>query len=106
MRSSTENQEQYEDTGDRLSVKDKEKRAKIREERRVGALKAFMKTADGRLWMWELFSLTGLFRTDFNGNSRDYFNLGMRNTAMPVFNDVLNHCTDDFMLMIQENKHV
>lgn len=106
MRSSTDTTEQYEDAGDRVSLKDKEKRFKLREERRINALKAAMKTADGRLWYWEFLSLCGLFRSDFNGNSRDYFNLGMRNAGMPVFVDIQKHCMDEYMLMVRENSNV
>lgn len=106
MRSSTDPQEKYEDAGDRVSIKDKEKNAKVREERRINALKAMMRSADGRLWVWEFLSLCGLFRSDFNGNSRDYFNLGIRNAGMPVFVDIQKHCMDEYMLMVRENVNV
>jgi hypothetical protein len=105
LRSSTDATEQYEDAGDRGSLKDKANRAKVREERRINALKTAMGTADGRLWYWEFLSLCGLFRSDFNGNSRDYFNLGMRNAGMPVLNDIMKNCMDDYVLMVKENSN-
>ncbi|CAJ0778815.1 MULTISPECIES: hypothetical protein [Ralstonia] len=104
MRSSTDTEvAQYDDLGDRASVKDKEKRAKVREERRINALKQVMGSADGRLFMWEFLSSCGLFSVAFNGNSRDYFNLGQRNAGMPLFLDIQRHCMDQYLLMAKEN---
>lgn len=102
MSSSTEF-EQYEDVGDRASVKEKEKRAKTREARRTNGLKQIMASADGRLWMWEFLSSCGLFAVVFNGNSKDYFNLGQRNAAMPILTDIQRLCMDEYVQMAKEN---
>jgi len=104
MRSSTDAEVQ-EDVGDGVSVKEKEKRAKAREGRRINGLKTLMSNADGRLWMWEFLSTCGLFSTAFNGNSRDYFNLGQRNAAMPVFVELRKHLMDEYLTMERENAH-
>jgi hypothetical protein len=106
MRSSTEEVEQYEDAGDRLSVKDKEKRAKSRDERKLDGLKQIMASPNGRLWMWDFLSSCGLFSVVFNGNSKDYFNLGQRNAAMPTFSDIQKHCMNDYMTMVKESANV
>lgn len=106
MRSSTEAAENYEDAGDRASVKDKERRGKIREERTLSGLKLLMGNADGRLWMWDFLSSCGLFSCVFNGNSRDYFNLGQRNAGMPIFAQIQKHCMDEYLLMVKENSNV
>lgn len=104
MRSSTDTEvSPYEDTGDRLSVKDKEKRAKVREERRLNGLRQIMSTPEGRLWMWDFLSACGLFAVVFNGNSKDYFNLGQRNAAMPIFADIQRLCMEQYLLMVKEN---
>lgn len=112
MRSSTEEatvpadgQSRY-DTGDRQAVKDREKLAKVRDERRLDGLKQIMSTPNGRLWMWSFLSDCGLFVTVFNGNSKDYFNLGQRNAAMPHFAQIQQHCMPEYMLMVKENANV
>lgn len=110
MRSSTEEvttggADSY-DAGDRGSVKDKEKLAKAREERRLDGLKQIMATPNGRLWMWGFLSDSGLFSTVFNGNSKDYFNLGQRNAAMPHFAQIQKHCMNEYMQMVKENANV
>ncbi len=104
MRSSTDTEvEQGYDAGDRASVADKAKRAKIREERRLNGLRQIMTSAEGRLWMWEFLSACGLFSVTFNGNSKDYFLLGMRNSAMPTFADIQKHCMTEYLAMVKEN---
>ena len=62
-----------------------------------------MSTADGRLWMWDFLSDCGLFSSTFNGNSRDYFNLGQRNAGMPVFAKLQQHCMEHYIQMVKEN---
>lgn len=107
MRSSTdETIESYQDTGDRVSVKEKEKLAKVREERRLNGLRQIMNAPDGRLWMWDFLSACGLFAVVFNGNSKDYFNLGQRNAAMPIFASIQKHCMPEYLLMVKENANV
>ena len=94
------------DAGDAASVKEKQKRAKVRAERHLNGLKLIMTSADGRLWMWDFLTATGLFQGDFNGNSKDYFNLGRRNVGLPVFAQLQRHCMDEWMLMVKENSDV
>jgi hypothetical protein len=109
MRSSTdelENDQRGYDAGDAASVKDAQKKAKQREARRLNGLKQIMGSADGRLWMWSFLETCGLFHVVFNGNSRDYFNLGQRNAAMPVFAAIQQHCMDEYLLMVKENSNV
>lgn len=109
MRSSTEeldNPAERLDTGDRKAVESAQKKAKLREERRVNGLKQIMGSADGRVWMWSFLEGCGLFSVAFNGNSRDYFNLGQRNAGMPVFAEIQKHCMDEYILMCKENNHV
>jgi hypothetical protein len=107
VRSSTEPEvDARYDAGDAVSVKSKEKLAKVREERRLNGLRQIMGSADGRLWMWQFLSECGLFSVIFNGNSKDYFNLGQRNAGMPIFLDIQRHCLDEYILMCQEMKNV
>ena len=96
--------EQPYDAGDAVSVKEKEKRAKIREERRLNGLRQIMDSADGRLWMWDYLSNCGLFAVRFSGNaSKDAFDNGMRNSAMPTFAAIQKHCMSEYLLMVKEN---
>jgi hypothetical protein len=103
MRSPTDTAEVEYDAGDRVSVAEKAKRAKAREERRVNGLRQIMSSSDGRVWMWEFLSACGLFRSDFNGNSRDYYQLGMRNIGMPTFAELQKNHMDQYILMVKEN---
>ncbi len=93
---------EHKDVGDRVSVKEMEKRAKALEARRINGLKQIMQSADGRLWMWRFLETCGLFSVTFNGNSRDYFQLGMRNAGMPTFSDIQKYCMDEYILMTKE----
>ncbi|AIY40180.1 hypothetical protein LT85_1022 [Collimonas arenae] len=107
MRSSTEETaaDNY-DTGDRKAVADREKLAKVREEKRINGLKLTMATSDGRRWMWAFLSNCGLFSVEFNGNSKDYYNLGRRGAGMPVMAEIQKHCMDEYILMARENANV
>jgi hypothetical protein len=89
--------------GNALSVKQKEQRAKIRLQRRTEGLGEIMRSVNGRAWMWDNLSSCGIFRTDFNGNSRDYYNLGMRNAAMVTFNEINQFFLPEYQLMQKEN---
>lgn len=93
------------DAGDARSVKEKEKSAKIRAERRLNGLKQIMASVDGRAWMWDYLSRCGLFAVDFTGHAnRDAFSSGMRNAAMPVFADIQRHCMNEYLLMVKESQ--
>lgn len=87
-------------------VAEKSKNAKALDQRRLDGLRQLMSTANGRLWMWDFLSKCGLFSTVFNGNSKDYFNLGMRNAGMPTFADLQQHLLDEYLLMVKENANV
>lgn len=80
--------------------------AEQRERRRLNGLKTIMSTTDGRFWMWSFLEQCGLFSTTFNGNSRDYFNLGQRNAGMPVFADLQVNFLDQYIEMVKENANV
>lgn len=107
MRSSTDTEVGvYEDAGDRVSVKEKEKSAKAREAKRLNGLREIMASSNGRLWMWQFLSSCGLFSVVFNGNSRDYFNLGARSAGMPVMAEIQKNCLEEYILMAKENTNV
>lgn len=107
MRSSTDTEvEAGYDAGDAVSVKEKAKLAKVREEKRLNGLKQIMGSADGRLWMWKFLETCGLFSVQFNGNSKDYFMLGMRNAGMPTFAEIQRHCMNEYLSMVKENTNV
>lgn len=92
------------DVGDARQVSEDAKRAKVREARRMNALKMIMASPDGRVWMWDFLGKCGLFRVSFTGNgNRDAFDNGMKNAGMPVFVDIQKHCMDDYLKMMKEN---
>lgn len=97
-------QEIERDVGDGRQVAEDQRRAKVREQRRLNGLKMIMASPDGRLWMWQFLSGCGLFRVSFTGNgNRDAFDNGMRNAGMPIFADIQRHCMDDYLKMTKEN---
>lgn len=106
MRSSTEAVDPYYDAGDRASVKDKEKHAKNRELMLVSTLKELMGTKSGRLWIFSVLATAGFYKSAFNGNSRDYHDLGAWNASFGIFMSIHQHCLKDYVLMIEENLHV
>jgi hypothetical protein len=92
------------DAGNPLSVKEKEKRAKIVAEKRLNGLKQIMASADGRAWMWEFLGGCGLFAVKFTGRAtQDAFFDGMRNAGMPVFAEIQRHCMNEYLLMVKES---
>jgi hypothetical protein len=94
------------DVGDRTQVAERNKRAKVLEQRRLNGLKMIMSSPDGRLWMWDFLSKCGLFRVSFTGNgNRDAFDNGMRNAGMPIFTDIQNHCMPEYLTMAKENSN-
>ena len=91
------------DASNERDVAEREKGRKATEARRIDGLRQIMSTANGRLWMWSHLSSCGLFSTAFNGNSKDYFNLGQRNAGMPIFADLHKYFLDEYILMMKEN---
>lgn len=93
------------DAGNPVSVKEKEKRAKIHAERKLNGLKQIMSSSDGRAWMWGYLSSCGLFAVDFTGHAnRDAFSSGMRNAGMPIFADIQRYCMSEYLLMVKESQ--
>ena len=93
--------------GNSRQVAEQDKRAKVREQRRLNGLKMIMASPDGRVWMWQFLSACGLFRVSFTGNgNRDAFDNGMRNAGMPIFADIQKHCMPEYLKMTEENTNV
>lgn len=93
------------DAGDRRAVDQRKKDARQRELRHLAGLKQMMGTTEGRVWMWDLLASCGVFQGDFNGNSRDYFNLGRRNVGLPIFAALQSHCMNEYATMVKENSN-
>jgi hypothetical protein len=92
------------DAGSPVSVKEKEKRAKIAAEKRLNGLKEIMASPNGRAFMWDFLSKCGLFAVNFTGHAnRDAFDNGMRNAAMPIFAEIQKHCMTEYLTMAKES---
>lgn len=63
-----------------------------------------MSQARGRRFIWRLLERTGLHRSSFTGNSTTFFNEGMRNVGLQIQTDLLEHCADDYVKMLLEQK--
>lgn len=63
-----------------------------------------MSQARGRRFIWRLLERTGLHRSSFTGNSTTFFNEGARNVGLQLQGLILEHCTDDYLKMLLEQK--
>lgn len=92
------------DAGNAAKVNERAKSAKAKELQRLDGLRQTMQSKNGRFWMYKFLSDCGCFSVSFNGNSRDYFNLGMRNAGMMILGEITVHFIDDYILMLKEGK--
>lgn len=106
MQSAIKQEKEIYDAGDAEKVGKKASEAKRLEDSRIDGLRQIMQSKNGRCWMWKLLGDCQIFSVVFNGNSRDYFNLGMRNIGMIVMADIQREFPDEYLLMVKEaNKH-
>lgn len=70
---------------------------------RISFIKSSMSTIGGRAWFYNFLSACHLFDSapTFDPN-RDYFALGERNVGLRTFTDILSHCPDLYIVMMQE----
>lgn len=99
----TERQEPY-DAGDEQAVRQKKARASQLEVRRVNGLRAIVANEDARLWLWDLLSKCGLFRSSFTGNSETFFKEGARNVGLTIQADIMRHVPESYLTMMKEGE--
>lgn len=64
--------------------------------------KAVMGTREGREWMWDILSTTGMYRSSFTGNSETFFREGERNIGLKLTAELTRDCIEEYTLMQKE----
>ena len=77
---------------------------KLTRDQELDDIKWLMSQKQGRRVMHRLLTITGIYRSSFTGNSQTFFNEGQRNIGLILTADVHQHCSNDFVLMLNENK--
>lgn len=91
-------------------ARETEARAKAAQEARweLEDLKWLMNSKRGRRVMWRLLKNAGVYRLSFDPNNAAVtaFNEGQRNQGQRLMTLVMEHCSSDYGLMVQERNNV
>jgi hypothetical protein len=88
---------------ERKDVRRLEKAAKVADAARKDMMVGVMSTIAGRAWILEKLESASVFRTTFNTDSLAMaFAEGNRNQGLILLNDIMQHCPDMYLLMMQE----
>lgn len=80
-----------------------EKAAKLREQNRINFVVAAMSTEAGRTYFRDLLGACHIFADPFSGDAlREAYSKGERNIGLYIYNDIVTHCPDYFVLMMKE----
>lgn len=63
-----------------------------------------MSHKQGRRVARRLLEKAGIYRTSFTGNSGTFFNEGMRNLGLFLFNDVMEVAPEQYVKLLEETK--
>lgn len=68
-------------------------------------LQTVMSTVQGRRFMWRQLERAGVFRTTFAGHDpKTNFNEGQRNIGVMLLADIHEHCIEQYVVMLTENR--
>jgi hypothetical protein len=70
----------------------------------VEDIKWLMGHKQGRRIAWRLLSEAGVYRTTFTGNSTGFMLEGKRAIGLFLLAEINDHCLDQFVLMLKEQK--
>ncbi len=95
-----------ENAGDAQQVKKRREKAKKEGLLRETGLKALMGTPEGRMWMWWLLGMCGVYHLSFVPGSADQtsFNEGARNIGLRLTAEIMRVCPELYSRMQAENK--
>lgn len=62
---------------------------KHRREQELNDIRYILKSEEGRRFIWRLLNLTGFYKSEFFGNSRDFFDKGKRAIGTSLHADVM-----------------
>jgi hypothetical protein len=91
-------------TGDRKSIRAKEKDAALADRRREDVLRNVMSTIEGRAWLWDLLASCNCFSTTFTGDpQRSAFLEGQRAIGLSILSDITTACPDQYIQAQRES---
>ncbi len=86
-------------------VKGREGRQKIREAQKRAALARLMSDAEGRMWMWDLLSLCGVYHSSFSREALSMaFSEGRRDIGLHLVAQIHKLAPEQYVRMTQENR--
>lgn len=93
------------DTSDKEAVNKVRKKSARTRATRLEFVAAAMTTEQGRAWFYDLLVRCRVVSTPYVENSdKTIFNLGQQNVGLMVLDDIQTAASDNYVLMITENK--
>ena len=90
---------------ERKDIRRAEKPAAESERARLAFVVAAMSTNQRRVYFYSLLSTCSIFDGSFSGDALlDAFTNGQRNIGLMIYNDIVTHCPDYFVLMMKESE--
>jgi hypothetical protein len=95
-----------ENAGDAKQVKERRDKAKKDALLRETGLKTLMGTSEGRMWMWWLLGMCGVYHLSFVPGNGDQtaFNEGARNIGLRLLAEIHRLCPELYGRMQSENQ--
>lgn len=91
--------------GQEQDQEDQRRKALARQEQEVADFKWLMDSKQGRRLMWRLLEKAGVFRTSFSTNALQMaLAEGGRSYGLFWLGEVMAHCPEKFLMMINESK--
>lgn len=88
---------------ERKDVRKAEKAAKLADRQRAEIVSGIMSVAPGRAWMLDRLESASVFATTFNPDALQMaFAEGNRNQGLQLLNDIMQHCPEQYVLMMRE----
>jgi len=88
---------------EREDIRRAEKAAAEAERSRLEFVFAAMSTKQGRVYFHSLLASCSIFDGSFSGDALlEAFTKGQRNIGLMIYNDIVTHCPDYFVLMMKE----
>lgn len=88
---------------ERKSIRRAEKLAAETARARIEFVVAAMSTKQGRVYFHTLLSACSIFDGSFSGDALvEAFTKGQRNIGLMIYNDIVTHCPDEFVMMMKE----
>jgi hypothetical protein len=77
---------------------------RVARDREISDIRALMSTVPGRRFMWRLLDKAGIYKSSMTGNSQTFFLEGQRNIGLFLLAQVNDHCLDEYVQMLTENR--